>query len=163
MRGEPDIDTIRAAPAFAVCLIGYLVVALPRRLAALLIALIATMSLVGTALGSPKDVINDFTDNGTFDVCHSRADYDAARREGVLSAYGDFGEAIDIALENPALVGTAAEPCATVAAAGSGSGIGGALLVVIPVGLCAVALGMLYRARRRGAPGEGDEPDEPVA
>jgi len=159
LRGEPDIDTIRAAPAFAVCLIGYLVVALPRRLAALLIALIATVSMAGTASGSPKDVINDFSLDGVIDACHARADYDVARREGVISQYGDFGEVIDIALENPALVGTAAKPCPDAAPADSESGIAGALLVGIPVGLCAIALAVLYRVRRRsGGEGEHDGP-----
>jgi hypothetical protein len=163
LRGEPDIGTIGAAPAFAVGLIGYLVVALPRRLAALLIALIATVSMAGTAFGSPKDVINDFSDNGVVDACHSSEDYGAARREGVVSAYGDIGEAIDIALDDPALVGTAAKPCPVAAAADGGSGIAGALLVGIPVGLCAIALAMLYRARRRRVAVEADEPDEPAA
>jgi hypothetical protein len=143
-------------------LIGHLVVALPRRLVALLIALIATVSLAGTAFGSPKDVINDFSDDGVIGVCHTRADYDAARREGVISAYGSLGEAIDVALENPDLVGTAEKPCPAVAEADSGSGVGTALLVAIPVGLCAVALAMLYRGRRRSGV-DGDEHDEPPA
>jgi hypothetical protein len=159
LRGEPDIGTIRAAPAFAVGLIGHLVVALPRRLAALLIALIATVSLAGTAYGSPKDVINDFSDDGVIGVCHTRADYDAARREGVVSAYGSLGEAIDVALENPALVGSAETPCPEASDADGGSGVGTALLVAIPVGLGAVALGMLYRGRRRAGV-DGDEHDE---
>jgi hypothetical protein len=100
--------------------------------------------------------------DGVIDACHSRADYDAARREGVVSSYGDFGEANDIALENPALVGTAAKPCPEPAPPSSESGIGGALLVVIPVGLSAIALAVLYRVRRRGG-GEGDEHDGPAA
>ena len=163
MRGGRDIGTIGAAPAFAVGLVGYLVVALPRRLAALLIALIATVSMAGTAYGSPKDVINDFSDNGVVDVCHSQGDYDAARREGVISAYGDIGEAIDIALDDPNLVGTAAKPCSAIAAPGGGSGVKGALLVGIPVGLCAIGLAMLYRGRRRRVGIESDEADEPGA
>jgi hypothetical protein len=36
------------------------------------------------------------------------------------------------------------------------------LLVVIPVGLSAIALAVLYRVRRRGG-GEGDEHDGPAA
>ena len=119
--------------------------------------------MAGTAFGSPKDVINDLSDNGAVDACHSSGDYDAARREGLVSAYGDIGEAIDIARANPALVGTAAKPCPVVASTGSGSGVGGALLVGIPVGLCAIALGMLYRAHRRRVAVEADEPDEPAA
>jgi hypothetical protein len=139
-------------------LIGHLVVALPRRLVALLIALIATASLAGTAFGSPKDVINDFSDDGAIGVCHPRADYDAARREGVVSAYGDLGDAIDVALENPDLVGTADKPCpATAAPADEGSGVGTALLIAIPVGLCAIALAMLYRGRRRSAGAAGGD------
>lgn len=141
-------------------LIGHLVVALPRRLAALLIALIATVSLAGTAYGSPKDVINDFSDDGVIGVCHSRADYDGARREGVVSAYGSLGDAIDVALENPDLVGTADRPCPATAASDEGSGVGSALLVGIPVGLCAIALVMLFRGRRRAGV-DGDERDEP--
>jgi hypothetical protein len=141
-------------------LIGHLVVALPRRLAALLIALIATVSLAGTAYGSPKDVINDFLDDGAIGVCHTRADYDAARREGVVSAYGDLGDAIDTALENPDLVGTAEKSCAaTAAASDGGSGVGTALLIGIPVGLCAIAVAMLYRGRRRAGV-DGDEHGE---
>ncbi len=134
-------------------------VALPRRLAALLIALIATVSLAGTAYGSPKDVINDFLDDGAIGVCHTRADYDAARREGVVSAYGDLGDAIDTALENPDLVGTAEKPCAAAVVSDGGSGVGTALLVGIPVGLCAIALAMLYRGRRRAGV-DGDEHGE---
>jgi len=141
-------------------LIGHLVVALPRRLAALLIALIATVSLAGTAYGSPKDVINDFLDDGIIGVCHTRADYNAARREGVISAYGDLGAAIDTARERPDLVGTAEKPCPAAAASDGGPGVGTALLVGIPVGLCAIALAMLYRGRRRAAV-DGDRHGEP--
>ncbi|HEX4932474.1 MAG TPA: hypothetical protein VFV33_04790, partial [Gemmatimonadaceae bacterium] len=82
----------------------------------------------------------------------------AARREGVISAYGDLGDAIDTARERPELVGTAERPCPAAAAASDGGpGVGTALLVGIPVGLCAIALAMLYRARRRAAV-DGDEP-----
>ncbi len=133
-------------------------VPLPRRLAALLIALIATVSFTGTALGSPRDVINDFLDTGTIDACHSTADYAAARREPVQSQYGDFQGALDAALATPALVGTAATPCPVVPTPGDGSGVGGIALIVIPIGLCLVALVMVVGGRRRRA-AAGDGPD----
>jgi hypothetical protein len=125
------------------------VVPLPRRLAAVLIALIATVSFAGTALGSPRDVINDFLEEGVIDRCHSEADYDGARREKVdTGQYSDLPGAIDAARANPALVGTDAKPCPTAPDEG-GSGIGGIALVAVPIGLCIVALAMVFGGRRR--------------
>lgn len=135
-------------------------VPLPRRLAALLIALIATVSITGTALGSPKDVINDFSDNGAIDSCHSKADYEGARKEGINSIYGDPQGAIDAALANPALVGTDAAPCPEVAV-DEGGGIGGVALVAIPVGLAVVALALVFGGRKRREP-DGDDPEAPA-
>lgn len=136
-------------------------VPLPRRLAALLIALIATVSICGTALGSPRDVINDFSDNGVIDICHSKADYDAARTVPVDASYGDLQGAIDTALANPALVGTAATPCPEIPSADEGSGIGGIALVAIPVGLGVVALALVVGGRRRRTAGGDDGPEPP--
>lgn len=133
-------------------------VPLPRRLAALLIALIAIVSIPGTALGSPRDVINDFSDNGAIDVCHSKADYDGARTLQVDAQYGDPQGAIDTAVANPALVGTDAKPCPDVASENDGAGIGGIALVAIPIGLCIVALALVLGGRRRRA-AKGDGPD----
>lgn len=137
-------------------------VPLPRRLAALLIALFATVSICGTALGSPRDVINDFSDNGVIDLCHSKADYDAARTLPVDAAYGDPQGAIDTALANPTLVGTAAKPCPEVASTDEGSGIGGIALIAIPVGLSVVALALIVGGRRRRAAGGDDGPEPPA-
>ena len=134
-------------------------VPLPRRFAALLVALIATVSICGTALGSPRDVINDFSDNAAIDVCHSKADYDVARTLHVDAQYGDPQGAIDAAVATPALVGTAATPCPEVPD-GEGAGIGGIALIAIPIGLCIVALALVFGGRRRRAAG-GDAPDPP--
>ncbi len=136
-------------------------VPLPRRLAALLIALIATVSITGTALGSPRDVINDFLDNGVIDVCHSKADYDAARTLPVDAQYGDLQGAIDIALAKPALVGTDAKPCPNVERESDGAGIGGIALIAIPIGLSVVALAIVVGGRRR-RPSGGDGPEPPA-
>lgn len=133
-------------------------VPLPRRLAALLIALIATVSITGTALGSPRDVINDFLDSGTIDVCHVKGDYDRARKEDVQSTYGDFQGALDDALANPTLVGTDASPCPVTPPESDDDGIGGAALVAIPIGLGIVALALVLGARRRHAD-DGDDAD----
>lgn len=132
-----------------------------RRLAAFLIALIATVSIAGTALGSPRDVINDFDDNGVIDFCHDKADYDAARKENFSSVYGDPQGAIDTALANPALVGTPEKPCPPVDE-DEGGGIGSAALVAIPVGLCVVALALVFGGRRRRDSGEDDGPASPA-
>jgi len=135
------------------------VVPLPRRLAALLIALIANVSFTGTALGSVSDVINDYSNSGTIDDCHSDADYAAARTKDVESQYGSFQDALDTALATPALVGTDAKPCPAVTTSG-GSGIGGVALIAIPVGLCIVALVMVLGGRRRrNAHGDGSDAD----
>ena len=131
-------------------------VTLPRRLAALLIALIATVSITGTALGSPRDVINDFLADGAINVCHSKADYDGARTEDVQSTYGDFQGALDDASANPTLVGTEATPCPATPTENDDDGIGGAALVAIPIGLGIVALALVLGARRRHA-GDGDD------
>jgi hypothetical protein len=133
------------------------VVPLPRRLAALLIALIAAVSFTGTALGSVSDVINDYSDNGIIDVCHSTADYAAARKADVSSTYGDIQGAIDTALATPALVGTDAKPCPATTTPG-GLGIGGVALIAIPIVLVIVALGMVLAGRRRRN-SHGDGPD----
>ena len=155
-----DTGTIPAAPAHAARLIPHPVVPLPRRFAALLVALIATVSICGTALGSPRDVINDFSDNGVIDVCHSKADYDAARTLPVDAQYGDPQGAIDTAVATPALVGIAATPCPEVPSEGNGVGIGGIALIAIPIGLCILALALVFGGRRRRA-AEGDAPDPP--
>lgn len=133
-------------------------VPLPRRLAALLITLIATVSITGTALGSPRDVINDFLEDGVITVCHSKADYDAAKKEEVQSVYGDYQGALDEALKNPTLVGTDAQPCPAASEPGDGAGIGNVALIAVPVGLCIVALAMVFGGRRRRA-AEGDDTD----
>jgi hypothetical protein len=139
------------------------VVPLPRRLAALLIALIAAVSFTGTALGSVSDVINDYSDNGIIDVCHSTADYAAARKADVQSTYGDIQGALDTALATPALVGTDAKPCPAITKNG-GTGIGGIALIAIPIGLVIVALVMVLGGRRRrngqgdGSDATGDDP-----
>ena len=134
-------------------------VPLPRRFAALLVALIATVSICGTALGSPRDVINDFSDNAVIDVCHSKADYDVARTLPVDAQYGDPQGAIDAAVATPALVGTAATPCPEVPD-GEGAGIGGIALIAIPIGLSILALALVFGGRRRRA-AEGDAADPP--
>ncbi len=132
-------------------------VPLPRRLAALLIALIATVSVTGTALGSVSDVINDYSRDGTIDVCHSTADYASARTKDVESQYGSFQDALDTALATPALVGTDAKPCPEIPTS-NGSGIGGVALIAIPIGLVIVALVMVWGGRRRrNAQGEGPD------
>ena len=133
-------------------------VPLPRRLAALLIALIATVSFTGTALGSVSDVINDYSDNGTIDVCHTKADYAAARKADVQSTYGDFQGALDTALAIPRLVGTDAKPCPVITKTSGGSGIGGVALIAIPIGLVIVALALVLGGRRRrNARGDGSD------
>ena len=150
------MDTIRPASATAVSPLGQLVVALLRRLAALLIALIACLSLAGTAFASARDVINDYQDDGVIAECHPRADYDAARREKVDAQYGDFPGAIDAALATPALVGTAAKPCKGTSD-GGGSGAGGAALIAIPVALVLLGGAIVFARRRRSQPpGPGD-------
>ena len=133
---------------------------MPRRLAALLIALIATVSITGTALGSPRDVINDFLDNGSIDVCHPKADYDGARTESVDSQYGDFQGALDQALATKELVGTDAAPCPTAAAlpdTDSGSSVA---LIAIPVALAFIALAMVLGGKRRRAGQDSDSDDQ---
>lgn len=158
MSASPRTATIRAAPACAARLITHSVVPLPRRLAALLIALIATVSFTGTALGSVSDVINDFSDNGIIDVCHSQADYAAARKADVQSQYGDYIGALDTALATPRLVGTDAKPCPAITATNGGSGIGGVALIAIPIGLVIVALAVVLGGRRRrNAHGDGSD------
>lgn len=160
MRGFIHEGTIRPASAAAVRLIGQLVVALPRRFAALLIVLIAALSLAGTAAGSAQDVINDFEADGVITACHARADYEAARRAEVDDQYGDIQGAIDDAIAK-GLVGTASAPCRSAPAEGSGSGSGTrATLIAVP--LAAVLLGgavVLARRRRRraGAVDAGDD------
>lgn len=162
MSASPRTDTIRAAPACAARLITHSVVPLPRRLAALLIALIATVSLTGTALGSVSDVINDFSDNGIIDACHSKADYAAARKADVQSTYGDYPGALDTALATPRLVGTDATPCPAITKTSGGSSIGGVALIAIAIGLVIAALALVLGGRRRhnahgdGSDGEGD-------
>ncbi len=133
-------------------------VTLPRRLAALIVALVATASLAPMALGSARDVINDFTDNGVIDSCHPRADYGAARDEPIDPSYGDLPGAIDVALANPALVGTAETPCPEVAESESGSNTGGIVLAVAGVGLGLLAGGTILATRRRRMDGDGDGP-----
>ena len=158
MSAQPRTDTIRAASACAARLITHSVVPLPRRLAALLIALIATVSVTGTALGSVSDVINDYSRDGTIDVCHSTADYASARTKEVESQYGSFQDALDTALATPALVGTDAKPCPAITPPSNGSGIGGVALIAIPIGLVIVALVMVLGGRRRrNAQGEGPD------
>jgi hypothetical protein len=133
---------------------------MPRRLAALLIALIATVSITGTALGSPRDVINDFLDNGSIDVCHPKADYDGARTESVDSQYGDFQGALDQALANTDLVGTDAAPCPAAAAPGENdSGGVSVALIAIPIALAFVALAMVLGGKRRRAGESSDDKD----
>lgn len=158
MRGPAGVGTIRAAAVLTVSPNGHLVVALTRRFAVLLIALFASLSIAGTALASAQDVINDFLDNGTIDTCHSQADYDAARGEKVESLYGDFPGAIDAALDNPALVGTADAPCPATAGTAQDSGIGTTALILIP--MAAILLGaavVLARRRRSGTPDGSDQ------
>lgn len=143
-------------------------VPLPRRLAALLIALIAAVSFTGTALGSVSDVINDYRDSGVIDACHSKADYDVAKTKTVESSYGDYQGALDDALANPALVGTDARPCPAVETKSGGSGLGGVALISIPIVLVIVALAIVLGGRRRRAAdgvdsdAEGNDPGPPA-
>lgn len=65
------------------------------------------------SLSGPGGVLEDFLDDGAIESCHFRVDYDAARRLGVASQYGDLGGAIDVALAHPALTGTDSAPCPT--------------------------------------------------
>ena len=133
---------------------------MPRRLAALLIALIATVSITGTALGSPRDVINDFLDNGSIDACHPKADYDGARTEAVDSQYGDFQGALDQALAKTELVGTDTAPCPAVAPSDTeDSGGTSVALIAIPIALAFVALAMVLGGKRRRA-GEGSDTED---
>lgn len=135
-------------------------VTLPRRLAALVIALIAT-SLAGTALGSPRDVINDFKNNQVIDGCYTRADYEAARNEPVDISYGDLQGAIDVALADPAHVGTAERPCPEAPDTESGSNAGTVAIVVVGAGLGLLAIGSVIASRRRRS-GVGPDPDDPA-
>lgn len=133
-------------------------VALRRRIAVLVITLFASLSAAGLALASGQDVINDYIDGGTISSCHPRADYDAARSLPVDPTYGDPQGAIDDALANPALVGTAEQPCAAVAAPGD-SGGSGIALVLIPIAVVVLGGAILFARRRREEPAEdADQP-----
>lgn len=131
-------------------------VALRRRIAVLVIALVASLSLAGIALASGQDVINDYIDGGTISSCHPREDYDAARKLPVDPTYGDPQGAIDDALANPALVGTAERPCP---ATGGGDDPGGSGLALILIPIAAVVLGgaILLARRRREEPADDAE------
>ena len=125
---------------------------------AVLVACLACAIVAPAAVGSPDDVVADYTaHNAQITQCHSREDYVAARELRVDDEYGDFPGAIDTALANPKLVGTAAQPCPAVEASSS-SGLTTAALLLIPAaGLLAVA-GAIVLRRRRAAGADTTEP-----
>ena len=133
-------------------------VALRRRIAVLVIALVASLSLAGIAFASGQDVINDYIDGGTISSCHPREDYDAARKLPVDPTYGDPQGAIDDALANPALVGTPERPCPAASTPGD-SGGSGVALILIPVAALVLGGAILLARRRRDAP--EDDTDTP--
>ena len=140
---------------------AHLVAALLRRVAPIL-ALVAVLAVSASALGSGRDIIADFQDNGRIDACYTMAEF----RQALRLANGDqqqYGALIDVLraaeVTNLRRAGQRCPQAAEEAPVDSGSSSSGSTLAWVGVGLAAAALavgvGALVRRRRSRPPAGG--------
>jgi len=142
---------------------AHLVAALLRRVAPIL-ALVAVLAVSASALGSGRDIIADFQDNGRIDGCYTLAEFQQALRlaNGDQQQYGALIDVLRAAeVTNVRRPGQRCPQAAQTAPAdaGAGSSSSGSTLAWVGVGLAAAALavgvGALVRRRRSRPPADG--------
>jgi hypothetical protein len=142
---------------------------LRRRVAPLLVLVVALALLPATALGNGRAVLADYRDNGRIDHCYTQAEYQQALRL-VRPDQAQYGALVDVILNAQVTnLKTPGQPCrpqgvaATTTDDGGGGGSSTFLWVgvVLAVGVVAIGAGALVRRRRGGGDG-GDGPEHPA-
>ena len=126
---------------------------LRRRVALLLVAVLAILIVPVTAFGDGRQILSDFEDNGQIDNCYTRAEF----REALRLARADerqYGNAVDTIQEAQVTnVKRPGEECAAEASStgeGDDGGIGIGVWIGLAVAVGLVAAGAGAWARRSG-------------